>query len=262
MRDGMAVCQVPAYFECLDADMTEAKAAVAFARSRGIRLTYTHIFVKAAAQALSRHADLHQLVCGQRIYNPAQVDIALSVAGEGAVAPLMVLEAADRKNLAEIGREITRRAPEVRDADRAMTRTLGRWGWIAPASFLRKAVLRTLFRSFSFRRKGSGTFQVSILSDVDQAMSPAFSSTAMLVAGRVRDRVVAVGGSPEVRPIVTLTCCADHRVWDGRAGQRFLTALREILESAEFYNEIWNSQTTEHHTCLSENRAVAMSIAC
>jgi pyruvate/2-oxoglutarate dehydrogenase complex dihydrolipoamide acyltransferase (E2) component len=53
----------------------------------------------------------------------------------------------------------------------------------------------------------------------------------MLMGGKVRDKVVALNGRPAVQPTVTLTCCADHRVWDGRAGERFLSSVREILQS-------------------------------
>ena len=61
-----------------------------------------------------------------------------------------------------------------------------------------------------------------------------FNTSAALGIGRVRDRVIAVNGVPAVRPMVTLTCCLDHAVWNGMAAARFLTELRDILQSGDF----------------------------
>jgi pyruvate dehydrogenase E2 component (dihydrolipoamide acetyltransferase) len=238
MRDGLNVCQVPAYSITLDVDMTKSRAVLDAAKSCDIRLTYSHIMVRAAALALTRNPELHVMICGNRRYNPAQVDIALSVAGDTAVAPLLVVQNAERKSVAEIAREVVERTPVVREADRALMSALNRWGFVVPLSFLRRALLRALFRSVRFRRKGSGTFQVSVLPGVDRASSPVFSSTAVLCVGGVRDQAVALGGNVAIRPVVTLTCCADHRVWDGRSGQRFLASVRDILESDSLLAEI------------------------
>ena len=238
LRDGFQVCHVPAYFVSLDVHMQRASEVIEAARRRGIRLTYTHLFVRAAALALEANPDLHKMVCGSRVHSPCHIDIALSVAGETAAAPLLVIPAADRKDLISIAEEITQRAPEVRAADRRTIRMLRRWGWVLPFGFLRRAVLRGLMRSQTFRRKGSGTFQVSVLTDVDEAMTPVFSTSAMLVAAGVKDKVVALNGKACVRPMVTLICCADHRVWDGQAGQRFLVAVRQVLEGSTLMSEL------------------------
>jgi hypothetical protein len=92
-------------------------------------------------------------------------------------------------------------------------------------------LLRLLFTSARFRRKGAGTFQVSTV-PLDWALSSAFSTTGVLIAGQTRSRVVVVDGKPAVRPIMTLTLSGDHGVWDGRATARFLTAVKSELEVA------------------------------
>jgi pyruvate dehydrogenase E2 component (dihydrolipoamide acetyltransferase) len=48
---------------------------------------------------------------------------------------------------------------------------------------------------------------------------------ALVGAGRVAERVLAVDGAAVVRPSVTLTLAADHRASDGHAGSRFLAAI-------------------------------------
>jgi len=243
LRDGIDACRVPAFFASVDADMSQARALIRTARSHDRRITYTHVIVRAAALALAANPDLNRMVCGGFVHSPGQVDIALSVAGESFAAPLLVIQGADSKEIGSLAGEIIRRAPEVRDADREMMRALRRWGWLLPMGGVRRIVLRALFRSFNFRRRGAGTFQVSVVPGVDRAMSPVFSASAMLVAGSVKDRVVAVEGRTMVRPTVTLTACADHRVWDGYAGQRFLLSVQEILESSVLFEEF--SRTVE-----------------
>jgi pyruvate/2-oxoglutarate dehydrogenase complex dihydrolipoamide acyltransferase (E2) component len=43
--------------------------------------------------------------------------------------------------------------------------------------------------------------------------------------------------------MVTLGCCGDHRVWDGRMGEIFLTGLKAILEEARFNVGAVSSET-------------------
>ena len=55
----------------------------------------------------------------------------------------------------------------------------------------------------------------------------------ILSVGRTTKRVVAIEDAPQVRPVATFGLSIDHRVLDGVDGARFLTALRELLESAD-----------------------------
>jgi pyruvate dehydrogenase E2 component (dihydrolipoamide acetyltransferase) len=237
LRNGLEVNQQPAFYAVIDVDMSSARALIEAARLRDIRITYAHIIVRATAVALSRLPDLHVLVCGTTLHSPAQVDIAVSVAGDSAVSPVLIVEAADRKDLLALSREITERIPSARHEHEQLLALLRRWGWLMPFAFLRRAFLRTMSRSLNFRRKGSGTFQVSLWKDIEYALTPMFGSSGILTAGRVRDAVIAVNGAPAVRPVMTMTCCADHRVWDGRAAERFLLTVRSILESGELDRE-------------------------
>ncbi|MCW3040253.1 MAG: 2-oxo acid dehydrogenase subunit [Solirubrobacterales bacterium] len=55
----------------------------------------------------------------------------------------------------------------------------------------------------------------------------------VLGVGRVRDRVVAVDGTPAVRPTAELTLVCDHRAVYGAEAARFLTRIAAALESGE-----------------------------
>jgi hypothetical protein len=257
MRDGVDVCHVPAFTLSIEADMSDLRWTIQTARSTGFRLTCARLMVRASALVFNQNPELHQMVCGNKLFNPAQADIALSVSGDTAVAPLMIVANANNKSLIEIASEVNERAPAVREADRVLMKTLDRWGRFVPLSFLRRALMRILFRSERFRRNGCGTFQVTMLSEVDRASSKVFSSAAVLLVGRVREKPVVYNGALAVRAMVTLTCCADHRVWDGQSGQHFLIALREILESDVLPAEIRAGLSQQF--CANENTSAGKS---
>jgi pyruvate/2-oxoglutarate dehydrogenase complex dihydrolipoamide acyltransferase (E2) component len=229
LRDGLIVLRPPFSVLQTTVDMTHALARLNTLRREGAQATHTHLVVHAAAKALAANPALHQLVAGNTRHRPHHVDIGLSVTGETFVAPVLVIEAADTKTVEEIAAETGRRAQEVQEADRRMLQMLRRWGWLLPFGVLRRALLRVLFRSPSFRRKGVGTFQVSSV-PVEWAMTSSFSTAGVLMAGQITSKVLAVKGQPDVRPTMSLTLTGDHSVWDGRAAVRFLSAVKTELE--------------------------------
>ena len=53
---------------------------------------------------------------------------------------------------------------------------------------------------------------------------------AILAVGRITDRIVAIDGQPQVRPILELSVSFDHRVVDGARGAEFLDSLAGLIE--------------------------------
>lgn len=229
LRDGLRVLRPALSVLQCTVDMTKALEGLENLRRGGVPATPTLLVVHAAARALAFNPRLHQLLAGNRRHYPNRIDIGLSVAGEAFVAPVLVLEAADQKTVGELAAEAVRRAPEAREADQRLLRALRTWGRLAPFGWLRRIILRVLFSSPTFRKKGAGTFQVSSV-PVDWGLTSAFATAGVLFAGQVSQRVVAVDGQPAVRPIMTLTLCGDHAIWDGRAAARILSAVKSLLE--------------------------------
>ena len=56
---------------------------------------------------------------------------------------------------------------------------------------------------------------------------------AILAVGRIADRVVPVDGKPGIRPMITMTLSADHRVVDGARAAMFLKDLAEAISAPE-----------------------------
>lgn len=238
LNDGLLISNQPAYYQFIEIDVSRVSAAIKSARQQGRRCTYTHVLIRAAALALSANPGLHRILAGNRAQNPSHVDVALSVGGEGSVVPTLVIQRADKRPIYDIADEIVRRAPEVAKAHSKFLSALNTWGWVVPFGFLRRGILRLLFRSFKFRQRGVGTFQISTLASVDQAATPLFNAAAILVGGEVKDRVIAIDGLPAVRATIRLTCSADHRVWNGQDCQKFLIAVRDAILGDDLEREI------------------------
>jgi pyruvate/2-oxoglutarate dehydrogenase complex dihydrolipoamide acyltransferase (E2) component len=231
LLDSLRVLRPSAVSYQTTVDMTHGLDQLERLRRAGTSATATHLLVRAAARALAANPQLHQLVLGSRRHRPARVDIGLAITGETFLAPVLVLEGADRKSVAELADETSRRVPEVQREERERLRTLRQWGWLVPFGFLRRAMMRHLFARGDFRQKTAGTFQVSTV-PVESATTSVFVAAGVLVGGQVKSRVVAVDGQAVVRPTMILTLSGDHSVWDGRAAARLLAAVKSELETA------------------------------
>jgi pyruvate/2-oxoglutarate dehydrogenase complex dihydrolipoamide acyltransferase (E2) component len=240
IRDGLRVCSPPGGFGTVDVDMTCSLAIAAeFAQSE-IRINSNHIIYRAVALALARHPEIHKMGAGSRVMYPGAVDLGISIAGESFVAPVMVLRGAQAKGLVEIARESFSLMRKAKRDDRKMRSLLRRWGWLVPFGWMRRVILSWAFNRLWFRRGGVGTFQISSISSVDSICPFMFNTAGILGIGGVRNRVVPVDGAIMIRPMITLTCCINHEVWDGQGAATFLTELRRILESGELAAEIPN----------------------
>ena len=230
LRDGLRVLRADLSVIQISVDMTNALRYLGTLRRSGALASPAHLLVYAAARALHANPSIHQLVAGNRRYRPASVDIGLSITGDAIVVPVMVIEGADQKSVPDIAAEVARRAPDVQHADQQMLGALRKWGRLVPFGFVRRAILRLLFSSPAFRRKGAGTFQVSMI-PVDWGFTSSFATAGVLFGGQVVSRVVAVDDKPTVRPTMLLTLSGDHGVWNGRAAMKFMAAVKDVLES-------------------------------
>jgi pyruvate dehydrogenase E2 component (dihydrolipoamide acetyltransferase) len=231
MRDILSSAERAGSLQTLEVDMTACKKFLAHMSKKKIRITYTHIFVRATALALSRHPELHQLVCDTRRLIPGTVDIGLSVSGDLFLAPVYVIEDAANKRIYDIARDIREGAEKAREQQEFIIKLTKYIGWMLPIGFLRRLELRFLMNILRFRRKMVGTFQLTCLPNLDVVVSYMFNTSAILGVGQVKDRVIAVNGKPAVRPTAILSCSTDHKCWDGMRVVTFLTEIEKILTS-------------------------------
>jgi pyruvate dehydrogenase E2 component (dihydrolipoamide acetyltransferase) len=166
-------------------------------------ISLTAILAKTCAWALRRHPLVNSRLDGHQIMVLSDVNIGIATAlEEGLIVP--VVHSADRKSIAEI-------AGEIRElVDRARNNRL------RPDDVM------------------DGTFTISNLGmfGIDRftaIINP--PQTAILAVGRVTKSIVPdEEDHPVVRPMMTITLSADHRVIDGAIAARFLSDVREALE--------------------------------
>jgi pyruvate dehydrogenase E2 component (dihydrolipoamide acetyltransferase) len=230
LRDGLRVIDPPGGLVTVEVDMSSAIALKRRMKEAGTSITYTHLIVHAAARVLTEHPELHRLVAGNKRLHPDSVDICLSVAGEAVVTPVLIIKHAGNKSLVEIAAQIRECAAEAQQQDLRLADLLRRWGWIAPFGIVRRVLLRFFLGQLWYRRRASGTFQITVIPSVDFCAPFLFNTAAALSAGRVHDRVVPIEGRIEIRPMLVLACCIDHKVWNGMDAAKFLNGVKSNLE--------------------------------
>ena len=168
-----------------------------------LRVTYTDLLVKVVAAALRQHPRLNAAWQNDSIVLNPRVNIGLAVAiDDGLVVP--VIHDADALGLAAIA---ARRAELVAKAEAHR---------LSPADL------------------AGGTFTISNLGmyGVDAFIAIVNPpQAAILSAGRISERVVALNGQPAVAPMLTLGLSCDHRAVDGARAAQFLQTLAERLEA-------------------------------
>jgi pyruvate dehydrogenase E2 component (dihydrolipoamide acetyltransferase) len=189
--------EAPQFSISRDVDMTNASA-----KRKAASVSYTDVIVAAAARALRAHPRLRSRFDGDAVVVSDKIDVGLAVALDaGLIVP--VLRDADRKTL-----------PALRE-EREALEAAARAGHARADAFGDAAITIS----------NLGTFGVDRFTAI---VNPPEAS--ILAVGRVSDRVVAVGGAPAVRPVVSLTLTVDHRVADGADAARYLADVATNLE--------------------------------
>jgi pyruvate dehydrogenase E2 component (dihydrolipoamide acetyltransferase) len=170
----------------------------------GKKISFNDLIVKATARTLSEFPRVNSLEDGGHFRYASQINVGVAVAAEqGLVVP--VIRDAAEKTIEEIALEGTR----LIDA--------ARHGQLRPDDMM----------GGTFTISNLGMFGISRFTAI---INP--PQVAILAVGAIENRVVASGvDSFAVRPQLTLTLAADHRVVDGALGARFLARLKEVLET-------------------------------
>ena len=170
----------------------------------GKKISFNDLIVKATARTLSEFPRVNSLEEGGHFRYASQINVGVAVAAEqGLVVP--VIRDAAEKTVEEIALEGTR----LIDAARR--------GELGPDDML----------GGTFTISNLGMFGVSRFTAI---INP--PQVAILAVGAIENRVVASGADAfAVRPQLTLTLAADHRVVDGALAARFLARLKEVLET-------------------------------
>jgi 2-oxoglutarate dehydrogenase E2 component (dihydrolipoamide succinyltransferase) len=190
--------------------MLRAAHKAEFQKVTGTKLSFLPFFAKATVEALAEHPVLSASVnteCTEITYHHS-VNLGIAVDGpKGLIVP--VIRDADRLTIAELAVGIA----EVADHVRA--------GTISPDALTGG--------TFTITNTGSrgALFDTPILNRPESAILGTGSVVERVVP--LRDRDGAIGFS--VRAVVYLSVTYDHRVVDGADAARFLTTIRQRLET-------------------------------
>jgi pyruvate dehydrogenase E2 component (dihydrolipoamide acetyltransferase) len=198
--------QAPVFQLGITVDMGRAldlrKRLVELNAEGSVKPTISDLLTKVCAAALMRHRAVNALYKGDTVelYPTANIGIAVAVPN-GLVVP--VIPGCERKSIAEIA------------ATRATVVERARGGKLQQSDL------------------DGGTFTISNLGmfGIERfvaVLNP--PQAAILAVGSIEDRVVAVDGSPAVRPRMELTLTCDHRAIDGATGAEFLRDVKAFLE--------------------------------
>ncbi len=190
----------------------EVKAA--FLAKTGAKLTFLPFFTLAAAEALRAYPIINASVDGDNIVYPDHENVSIAVdTDRGLLTP--VLRDAGDKNLAQIANEIADLAARTRDNKLKPDELAG--------------------GTFTLTNTGSR----GALFDTPVVFLP---QVAILGTGIVEKKPVVVsdGGldAIAIRSVVFLALSYDHRIVDGADAARFLTAIKDRLESGDFAGKL------------------------
>ncbi|MBC7232487.1 MAG: 2-oxo acid dehydrogenase subunit E2 [Chloroflexi bacterium] len=164
--------------------------------------SYTALLVHVVARVLRKHPLLNSTLRGDQIVLLDDINIGVAVAtDEGLIVP--VIKRADTKLLADIDTELKELTKRARAGKLTLDDVTG------------------------------GTFTITNLGMFDIPYFRAVINppeAAILAVGAIIKRPVVIDDGIYIRPIMTLTVSADHRILDGVAVAKFLQELKAALE--------------------------------
>jgi pyruvate dehydrogenase E2 component (dihydrolipoamide acetyltransferase) len=169
----------------------------------GYRLSLTALIAYTVAVILPRHPFLNSSLSGEAII--LWEDIHLGIAtnlNDYLIVP--VIREAQSKNL----QEIVASFGELIDRARALRLT--------PAEM----------SGSTFTISNLGMFGIESFNAI---INP--PEAAILAVGKIIDTYMKIEGEFEMRPVMNMTICADHRIVDGVAAAKFLYELKETIEN-------------------------------
>jgi 2-oxoglutarate dehydrogenase E2 component (dihydrolipoamide succinyltransferase) len=173
-----------------------------FQERHGVKLGFMSFFTKASIGALKAFPKINSELRGDELILKHYYDIGVAVnTEEGLVVP--VVRDADKKNFADIEREIGELAVKARE---------------------RRLALEDL-QGGTFTITNGGIFGSLVSTPILNA-----PQVAILGMHKIQERPVVVDGEVQARPMMYLALSYDHRIVDGADAVSFLVRIKELIE--------------------------------
>lgn len=238
----------------LDIDVTEAKRFLDEKRGSGVKITMTHLATVVLARAVA--FDVPEMNCfirRGRVVGRQRLDVMVPVAiggGEGVSA--ILVKDAHARTVTSIAEEIRTRAEENRAGTESKTAQnkylLNRIPWP-----LRRPAFRFLkwitvdmgikIKSLGLSADSFGSFVVSDIGSFGlntgmTSLMPAAKIPAVIVLGKIEEKVVVRNGEMVIRTILPLTGTFDHRIVDGLQIGKLARGIKRNFRKPEWLDEM------------------------
>lgn len=187
----------------LSVDMSAMKHYREQLKGQDIKVSYTDLLVKFVARALTEFPLLNCSAEDNKIIYKHYVNMGVAVALDNGLVVPNVTDA-DKKSLTEISAELKELAKLAREGGLPMEKLRG------------------------------GTFTITNLGMYGiESFSPIINQPEVAILGvtTIEDRAVVRNGEIVIRPMMTLSLTADHRVADGSVAASFLQRIKCLLEN-------------------------------
>lgn len=241
----------PQIFAVTELEMSRVLAFIETCRrEEGIKVTPTHIIIKAAGILLARHPRINAKCEGGNIYQRDSVDasVLVDIGGAKDIGQVM-LRGIDTMPLREIVEKTCRIAGELKEGrDGKFGRSRRIFNKLPPfllrryfdAANLLINKLNLNLERFGVPRDPFGSVLITSVGmlGVEECFAPIPTlsriSVALLVTA-IKDRPWVEDGRIVVRPIMKLCVTLDHRIADGFESAAMLNELKEIIANPERY---------------------------
>jgi len=199
---------VPHFYVSTQVDMTEVvklreTLLPTYEAEAGVRLSFTHMLVKAVAIALAEHPRLNSTFEDETVRQWKNVNIGVAVSlDDGLIVP--VLRKANELSLKEIAVKTTELVTKARD----------------------KKLREDEFSGGTFTISNMGQFDVDSFVAIINV-----PETAILATSSINNNATVVNGGIVARKMMNATLSADHRVVDGAYAAKFLQKVKALLET-------------------------------
>ena len=170
----------------------------------GFRLSYTHLIIKAVAQAVRQHPIINSYLVDEEIRIISDINIGMAVALENGGLLTPVIRQADCKSIVEVAQEAIRLSQQVRT------------------------------RRFNLDDLQGGTFTVTNAGMYGtDFVTPLINTpqSAALGVGRLVPKPVVRDNQIVIRTMMGLSLTYDHRVLTGATAAQFFQTLEDIIEN-------------------------------
>ena len=234
-----------------EVDVTKAVEYIKEQRTKGNKITMTHVISSALARSLAEDApEINCYVKRGRLIPRETVDVAVPVnIRGGSEMSIAIIKSADKKTLSEISEEIRLKAADSRQGheEKSMKNkyTLSKVPW----PFRRWVFLLLRFIAYELGIKIGGlsenTFGSIVLSNIGThglttgmpALFPAAKVPAVVVMGKEEEKPVVRDGEIVIRSILPLTATMDHRILDGGMAGKLARGISKRIQHPESLDE-------------------------